>query len=578
MKSLQSWKTFVFFIKAYPLRSVFMVAALVVAGFLEGIGIVALLPLVSILTEQTGTINNSAISQIIHRIFDVLGLEVSIGPLLIFIVGAIILKAVITMLAMIQVSYTTSHVCADLRLSLLRNLLNAKWSHFLGIKGGAYANALGTEAQRASFSYRQGCYVLAWGLQVLVYTALAFVISWRLTLAAIAAGSLMAFALGFLVRAGRKAGQEQTKVLDSVLTRITDTLFGAKPLKAMGKIDHLLAMMEEDTRSLQNSQRRMELYIQSIAVFSEPIMVIFLSIGLYGILNYGDLAVTELLFLALLFLRMVMKVANVQSAYLTMAANESALWSMIRKIEAAKNQAEHNKGTITPTLNQSITFNNVSFSYGEKSVLSNTSLSFPSHGFFVIFGPSGEGKTTLLDLAIGLNTPDSGHIEVDGHPLPDLNMDLWRQKIGYVPQDVLLFHDTIRNNIALNNPDAGDQEIIQALKAAGAWDFVQQTENSLDTVVGERGAKLSGGQRQRIAIARALVKKPSLLILDEATGALDKKTEKEILTTVKTLSKDILVLSISHNPSSLTLADKVFKLQNGKLEALSPQQIAGLAA
>ncbi len=576
MINLKSWKTFIFFAKAYPTRGIFMVSALVVAGLLEGIGIMALLPLVAILTEQSA-LQSGVVSDIIQNIFHFLGLEVSIGPILLFIVTIIILKSLITMLAMTQVAYSSSHVCTDLRLAYLRSVLKSSWKHFTGLQSGSSANALGTEAQRAAYSFMHGCYALSWSIQVLVYTTIAFLISWKLTLSAVAAGFVMVFLLSSLVRTGRKAGNDQTKVLDSVLARITDTLYGAKPLKAMGKTDNLLSIMEQDAVKLRSVQRRMDISVHAIRVLSEPIMVIFMSIGIYGILSYGSLPVAELLFLALLFLRMVMKISTVQSAYLSMATNESALWSLRAKIDAAATAVDYNEGKIKPTLKKGIKFKNISFSYDDEPILNDISLELPSRGFYVIFGPSGAGKTTFLDLTTGLHQPVSGEIEIDNHPLQSIDMNEWRHKIGYVPQDVLLFHDTVANNVTLNSPDITKNQIVEALKTADALGFVEKMEHGLDTIVGERGTKLSGGQRQRIAIARAIIDHPSLLILDEATSALDKETEQELLKTVKSLSKDILVLAISHDPASLTMADKVFRLENKKLEEVTPEKLARMA-
>ncbi len=576
MMKFKSCRTFLYFAKAYPKRSILMVTSLVVAGLLEGVGIMALLPLVSILTEQE-SLGNGAVLEIVTAIFHFFNLEVSIAPILIFIVVTISLKALITMLAMVQVAYSSAHVCTDLRLGYMRHLLGANWRHFVALKSGASANALGTEAQRSAISFTQGCHVLSWTVQVIVYTALAFLISWQLTLSAMCAGSVMVYLLSSLVRAGRKAGNEQTKILDSVLTRITDTLYGVKPLKAMGKTKTLLSMMEGEAVTLQSAQRAVDISRHAVRVLSEPIMVFFISIGIYAILTYGNLPVAELLFLALLFLRMVTKVSAVQSAYLSMAANESALWSLKAKIDTAKEAADINEGNLEASFEKSIRLENVCFSYDEDMVLNNISLDLPCHGLYVLFGPSGEGKTTLLDLIIGLHKPTSGQIYVDQDPLHMLDINSWRNKIGYVPQDVLLFHDTIMNNVTLNNPNISKEDVIEALKTADAYDFVIKMDNGLDSIVGERGAKISGGQRQRIAIARALVGKPSILILDEATSALDKATEKDLLITIKALSKDILILAISHNPASLNCADTVLRLQNGSLEKLSPENITRLA-
>lgn len=569
---MQSWKTFSYFTKSYPLRGLVMVLCLVVAGFLEGIGVVALLPLVSIMTEQSD-VQSGLVFEIVETTFNFLNLEINIASILGFIVGSMLLKALITMIAMAQVSYSSSRVCANLRLTYLRNILKSNWSHVVQLRSGASANALGTEAYRASMSFRQGCYVIAWSVQVVVYALLSFFISWRLTLAAIAVGAIMVFLLSFLVREGRRAGQEQTDVLESVLTKITDTLFAAKPLKAMGKEERLLSMMEEDTQKLKSAQRRMEISDQAITVMSEPIMVVFIAIGIYAILSFGDLDPSELLFLALLFLRMIMKVSSVQKSYLSMASNESALWSLQKKIDAASANGESSNGDKTPTLKKGISFKDISFSYGDSPVLNNISFDLPANGLYVLCGPSGEGKTTLLDLMLGLHQPSTGSVYIDGTPLEDIEIEKWRHMIGYVPQDVLLFHDTIRNNVTLNDENITTDEIIDALKTADAWEFVEKSEEALETIVGEHGAKLSGGQRQRIAIARAIVQKPSVLILDEATSALDRETTKSIWKTVKSLSKDILVLSISHNPDSFSHADKIFRLQNSKLEELPSEQI-----
>jgi ATP-binding cassette subfamily C protein len=207
----------------------------------------------------------------------------------------------------------------------------------------------------------------------------------------------------------------------------------------------------------------------------------------------------------------------------------------------------------------------VSFSYADRAVLDNVSIELPAGSFSALLGPSGSGKTTFADLVTGLLRPQKGDICIDGAPLSQIDIGSWRGMIGYVPQENLLMHDTVFKNITLGEETISEPEVETALRGAGAWDFVQQMPKGMHSIVGERGSMISGGQRQRIAIARALVKRPKLLILDEATTALDPKTEKEICTTLQQLKGRITILAISHQPTVVECADWAYHLKEGRL-------------
>lgn len=562
---LKSWNTFAYFLKAYPLRGAAMVVALAVAGLLEGIGIAALLPLITILTNS-GELGDSKIGTLVSGLFSGLGLTPDIPIILVFIVGIMFLKAVVTMAAITQVAYSSAHVTADLRKTYLQTLLRASWLHYLTIRSGASANALGLESQRAALAFKQGCVALAFVIQILVYAVLAVFVSWKITIAALGAGALLVVILGFLTREARKAGKEQTDVFNRVLSLITEALQAAKPLKSMSKGTSLASMMEDDIRALQSAQRRMDLTDQSIWVLSEPLMLVFIAVGLYAALAFSALPIAELLFLAVLSLRLIMRVASAQRAYQSMAANESALQALKEKIDAADLAREDFSGVRKPGLTESVDVQNVTYAYGDKQVLKGVTMTFPVNRFHLIYGVSGAGKTTLVDLVTGLLQPQAGRVLVDGVPLPELDLVAWRGLIGYVPQDVYLFHDTVFANISLGDPAISREAAESALRNAEAWEFVEAMEQGLDTVVGERGAKLSGGQRQRLALARAIVHNPMLLILDEATSALDTETEKAVLKTIKLLSRQMTILAISHNPALAGSADHVYYLLDGRVE------------
>jgi len=189
-----------------------------------------------------------------------------------------------------------------------------------------------------------------------------------------------------------------------------------------------------------------------------------------------------------------------------------------------------------------------------------------------LVGPSGIGKTTVLDLILGLLLPKGGRILMGGVDSPEVDLLKWRQMVGYVPQDVTLFHDSIRNNIALGEEDYSDEEVWRSLRAAGANEFVEELPLRLDHVVGERGQMISGGQRQRIALARALLHRPAILILDEGTGGLDHETEAGICQRIREMvDKDgLTVISVSHGDAWRAVADHVFKLADAKLVAVEP--------
>jgi ATP-binding cassette subfamily C protein len=236
---------------------------------------------------------------------------------------------------------------------------------------------------------------------------------------------------------------------------------------------------------------------------------------------------------------------------------------MIARAEASR---EHNPGSLTPSLAEGCRFENVEFSHGQLPVLRNVSLYIPANEITVLSGPSGAGKTTIIDLLIGLHRADRGRVLIGGRPIEEIDIAQWRRQIGYVPQELGLFHADIRTNVALGDTTIPDERIEDALRQAGALEFVSRLAGGLSASVGEMGSKLSGGQRQRLSLARALVMEPRVLVLDEVTSALDPATEAEIVENISRLRGRYTIVVITHRPAWTAIADRLYHVEEGKVE------------
>jgi len=337
-------------------------------------------------------------------------------------------------------------------------------------------------------------------------------------------------------------------------------------LKAMAREKQSDEVLTDTTRRLNRALQKQVLSKAALGSFQEPLTIIFLVLCLYIAIVYWNLSLTAIMAMVFFIGKILKQVEKIQKEYVNLVEYDSAYWSLLEKIDGARNAREVLTGTLKPTFSSCIRMDSVSFSYAGRAVLDNVSIEIPAGSFSALLGPSGSGKTTFADLLTGLLRPQKGDIWIDDAPLSQIDIGSWRGMIGYVPQENLLMHDTILKNITLGEETISESEVETALRAAGAWEFVQQMPKGIHSVVGERGSMISGGQRQRIAIARALVKHPKLLILDEATTALDPKTEKEICATLQQLKGGITILAISHQTTVVECADWAYRLKEGKLE------------
>ena len=205
-----------------------------------------------------------------------------------------------------------------------------------------------------------------------------------------------------------------------------------------------------------------------------------------------------------------------------------------------------------------------SFSYDDSiTILNHVNVNIPKGKMIAIVGESGAGKTTLIDAIVGFNKPTSGKIKIDGIPLKDFDINSYTKKIGYVPQESLLFNMSIKDNLLWARDDATDEDISKICKLANAAEFIEKFPEKYNTVVGDRGIRLSGGQLQRIALARAMIRKPDLLILDEATSALDTQSERIIQKAIEKIANETTLIVIAHRLSTIAAADYVYLLENG---------------
>jgi ATP-binding cassette, subfamily C, bacterial len=550
---------FAAFLRAYPGRSVAALLSLLLAGLLDGLGLSTLLSMLSLATG--GDEDPSLPERAALAVTAWLGVTPTAGTLLLLTIALISAKAGMVLLAQRQVGYTVAHVATDLRLSLIRAVMASRWRYYLSQPVGRLSNAIATEAERASAGYLQGAMMSTYLINSLIYTMVALMISWQASIAALVAGITLLAGLQVLVRIAGRAGRKQTTLLRSLLASMTDQLGAAKALKAMARERHVDSLLSGQTRQLNVALRRQVISKEALTALQEPLLAILVGIGFYVFVVQIEMSLPEVIVILFLLARVVNLLAKAQRAYQNMSITESAFWSLREAIDDAEREREPAQGTLAPSLEREIRLDAVSFSHEQRAVLRQLSLQIPAGALTVITGPSGAGKTTLVDLVVGLLEPEGGRILVDGVPLTDIDRYAWRRQIGYVPQEPLLVNDSVLRNITLGEPGLTEEDARRALEEADAWEFVQDLPEGLHSTVGERGGRLSGGQRQRLAIARALVHRPRLLILDEATSNLDPVSEEAVLDTIRHLRGRLTMLAVSHDEGLVRAADHVCRLE-----------------
>lgn len=561
---LKSFYPSLFFIKKNPLKSIVIIAVLLMSGFVEALSLASLLPLINIVVS--GSIDTtSKIGEWIYNGLMFFGVSISTESILLVIMLLMISKSLLLFLAMREVGYTSAIMAASMRKDLLKGLIGANWQFFVNQKKGDVAAVISTEPDRAAAIFIVTGRIFAAVIQIIVYSLMSLSLSLTVTLTAYCFGILIMFLLRNFVTMAEKAGSMQTRTQRKFLSNLVDGLIGLKSLKSMSRIGNLDNYLTKDINALCEAKKRSVLSKVTLNNLQEPLQVIPIIIGLYFLLNVMSNDLDILMVLIFLLYRTLQRIGSLQKHYQDISAAIPAFWFIDEMLKKTRAHREKWTGQLDPTLQQSIKMNNVNFSYEEKEVLSGVNINIEKGDFISLVGNSGSGKSTIVDLIIGLNKSDEGEVIIDNQNINSINIEKWREKIGYVPQEITLFNDTIKHNITMGDVSISDENVISSLMKAGAYDFVSELPEKLMTIVGEHGGRLSGGQRQRLAIARALVKNPELLILDESTSALDSKTEKEIIQTLLKLKGKATIIAISHQPNIQKVADKVYFLENGSV-------------
>ena len=383
--------------------------------------------------------------------------------------------------------------------------------------------------------------------------------------------AVLPFAVWFVARKKDKMGNAFMKArvkVGEVNATLENSIAGMKVTKSFCTEDEELEKFDKinnifkDAR--EESYKAMAEYFSGMNFFMDLLEWIAMILGGYytyvGRITIGDFA-AYILYVKM-FIEPMKKLVNFTEQY----QNGMTGFKRFKEIMDEEIQEEAKNPKELQNVKGNIEIENASFTYeDENEVISNLSLSIEAGKTIALVGPSGGGKTTLCSLIPRFYELDSGDIKIDGNSIKDVSLRSLRKNIGVVQQDVFLFTGTIRDNIICGNPDATEEEMIEAAKKARIHDFVMTLPEKYDTYIGERGVKLSGGQKQRISISRIFLKNPPIIILDEATSALDNVTEREIQASLEELSKDRTNIVVAHRLSTIKNADEIIVITNGKI-------------
>ncbi len=542
---------------------------LTILGFLSGVsaalGISAVIPLFEIATDQNMD-DPSFVTQTIQFIFSHLHIPLTPVYLILFIAFLFIIKAIIQFSSRYMSSITVSHFEEDMRHSLFSKMMNSDWSYLSNQKIGLLESIVLVDVERSAtiLNYISSLILISTGF--VMYAIVAFSISPSITLLTILICLFLFLIFKPIFYKTKKYFQINAGLYKKISHHISEHLSGAKMVKITSSEKPVIKYADKYFKGLRQAKISASFYRQSTLNTIEPLS--FILIAILFIFSYEDpgFSITSFAVVMYLVQKMFNFIQQMQSQAHSVYEFIPFLKSILNYRKQAMEHDEEDNGTKPFVFNYKLSFDNVSFNYEDRTTLSHMSFDVEKGTTVGILGPSGVGKTTVVDLILRLLKQDSGDITIDGTSISNIDLRAWRDKIGYVPQDVFLLNDTIENNIRFYNPNITHQKIIDASKMANINDTIEVLPDKWDTIVGERGVKLSGGQRQRITLARALARKPELLILDEATSAIDSQSEQLIQQAIDNLHGNVTIIIIAHRISTIENADKLIVLKDGKVE------------
>ena len=537
------------------------------SGILGGIGINILIPIFSFIVNPEAVVTDP-ISKFIREVFLYFNIDFSLKFLLIFAVILFVVKAIILSIF----SYITVRILAGYeektRSELFRIVLKTRWAHLLKQRLGHLETILITNIQYSQGLFSQVSSAIMVVTSLFAYTAVAFSISWKITLISFGLGGFSFLFLKPLIWRLRSMSYEQDKINRDLSHHINENVVGMKTVKAFSASDAVSRIAENYFRRIKGLKIHTNVINNLTSILVEPISVIFIAFVFVISYKTANFDFASLIAVVYLIKQIFVYLQQLQTLFIGLSTTMPFVRSLIEYEEAARGAQELATGDKPFIFEKELSFEKVSFIYESKkeSVLNHLDFSIKKGEMIGVIGPSGAGKTTLVDILLRLFSPTSGDIFLDGVSCGEINLAGWRKNIGYVSQDVFLTNDSICNNIRFYNDTISDKDIEEATKMADIYDFIISLPDGFNANVGERGVLLSGGQKQRIAIARALARKPKLLIFDEATSSLDNESEVKIQNVIKKLKGKLTVIVIAHRLSTIAGADRIIAIRHSKIE------------